>query len=550
MIRQDARQVDLENNIRHKPPFRFRRQPRFGVHYTADMSYQVLARSWRPQQFSDVIAQDAVVKTLHNALSSETLGHAYLFSGLRGVGKTTVARLLAKAVNCERGPTVDTCGVCASCVEVATSSSLDVVELDGASHRGIDDVRELNELLRFSPVRDRFRVIIIDEVHMLTREAFNALLKSLEEPPSYILFIFATTEIHRVPPTILSRCQQMEFRPVPQQAIADHLLQIAESEDFELTREAAATIARAAQGSVRDALSLADQLRAFSGDHIDADAVTEVLGVPRFEAVLGLIKALSDGDAASGLEMLRAELVAGHDAWVLYQEAGRILRLLLHLAVNPELAQDLTDEQRGAASALASSLGAGALTRMAGLWLDHEHLVASASNRELALDVACLRLARWPAVQRVESMLAGETPPQAEPAGGVDEAGSGGHSPATPGGRLSSALWEQGQRRLAGVVEGSQVEVRDETVVLTFAADSRVMATAAATEYKARLLETCREVFGERAEFEVEINGRAVEQAAGDDSLVQKALDDEGVMMVRRILGGEVVDVSPNGGVN
>ena len=178
------------------------------------MTYQVLARTWRPQKFSELFGQDAVVQTLCNALTSGTFGQAYLFSGLRGVGKTTAARLLAKAVNCAEGPTAEPCGVCDSCREVAEGSSIDVIEIDGASNRGIDDVRELRELLQFRPTRDRFRVLIVDEVHMLTREAFNALLKSLEEPPSYILWIFATTERLKVPDTIQSRCQQLEFRPV------------------------------------------------------------------------------------------------------------------------------------------------------------------------------------------------------------------------------------------------------------------------------------------------------------------------------------------------
>jgi len=514
------------------------------------MSYQVLARSWRPQQFSDVIAQDAVVKTLQNALSSGTLGHAYLFSGLRGVGKTTVARLLAKAVNCEQGPTVVTCGVCPSCTEVAQSASLDVVELDGASHRGIDDVRELNELLRFAPVRDRNRVIIIDEVHMLTREAFNALLKSLEEPPPYILFIFATTEIHRVPATILSRCQQMEFRPVPQQTIADRLLHIAKAEGFELGADAASTIARAAQGSVRDALSLTDQLRAFSGDHIDDDAVAEVLGVPRFEAVISLISALAGGDAATGLEILRGELVAGHDAWVLYQEAGRAIRLLMHLAVNDKLADDLSEDQRKPAASLAEELGANALTRMAGLWLDHEPLVSSASNRELALEVACLRLARWPAVQRVESLLAGDDPPADANAGGGSAGHRSGHAPQSAGGQLSGALWNQGERRLAGMVESATVSQMDRRLVLGFSHDARRLASAAAGEHRSTLEEVCRTVFGQEVELEVEVNGAPISQSTEQDDLTRRALDDDAVVMVRRILGGDVVDVRANGGAS
>ncbi len=515
------------------------------------MTYQVLARTWRPQRFTDVIAQEAVVQTLNNALSAGTLGHAYLFSGLRGVGKTTVARLLAKAVNCSKGPTADTCDDCPSCDEVAAGSSLDVVELDGASNRGIDDVRELREFLRFSPVRDRYRVIIIDEVHMLTREAFNALLKSLEEPPPYILFIFATTEIHKVPATILSRCQQLEFRPVPVEPIAQHLLMIADKEGFGLTKEAASTVARASQGSVRDALSLIEQLRAFSADNIDGASVAEVLGVPRFEGVLELISTLAAGDAAGGLGTLRAELRSGQDAWVLYQEVGRVLRVLLHLAVAPEVAEDLVAEQREAALALASGLGADGLVRMAGLWLEHEGLVGAAGNRELALEVACLRLARWPAVKRVEAILAGEAPPNTPDTGrGVQTTqggGSGGHHAAqTAGGRLSSAAWARGLRRLAGVVEGAEVTAGDQVVTLRFAAESPGVAAFANGDARGQLETVCKEVFGQAVTLQLETATPANGEAVADGPLMRQALEDPGVEMVRRIMGGEIVAVRPD----
>ncbi|NOZ79361.1 MAG: DNA polymerase III subunit gamma/tau [Acidobacteria bacterium] len=378
------------------------------------MVYQVLARSWRPQRFADLIGQEAVVQTLQNALAAGTFGHAYLFSGLRGVGKTTAARLLAKAVNCEKGPTAEPCGECLSCREIAAGSSLDVIEIDGASNRKIDDVRELRELLRYHPSRDRFRVIIIDEVHMLTREAFNALLKSLEEPPPYILFIFATTERHKVPATILSRCQQLEFRPVGTRRIADHLATIAQAEGFTMSPEAGMTIARAAEGSVRDALSLVDQLRAFSGDAIDEAAVASVLGVPRSEQMTALVGRLAAGEAGPALELLRSELAAGHDAVMLYQEMGRTLRLMLHLAADPDLEPDLTEARREQLAATSAGLGVEALIRMLGLWVEQEPLLREASNRELALEVACLRLSRWPAVQRIEALLAdGGSPPLA-----------------------------------------------------------------------------------------------------------------------------------------
>ncbi len=520
------------------------------------MTYQVLARTWRPQTFADVIGQEAVVQTLHNALSAGTLGHAYIFSGIRGVGKTTAARLLAKAVNCEKGPAPEPCCQCVSCQEIAQGSSLDVVEIDAATHTGVDNVRELQEMLRYRPTRDRYRVIVVDEVHMLSKSAFNALLKSLEEPPSYILWIFATTETHKIPATILSRCQQLEFRPVPLEKIVGRLLDIAAEEKFELSRDAASIVARAAQGSVRDALSMIDQMRGFSADSIDADAVAEVLGVPRFEVVIDLISALAGGDGMSGLGMLRSELRAGHDAWVLYQEVGRILRLLLHLAVNADVAEDLPDDQRQQALEVAETLGAAAMTRMAGLWLEHETLVGSADNRELALDVACLRLARWPAVQRVEALLAGESPPavggqsQASGSDGSAAQSRGGtHASASPGGRLSSALWAGGHRRLVGAVEGAEVRLSGDEIVMEFSRQTKALAVFAQESHD-EIEASCREVFGPLARLTIEVEGGSVESIEGDDTLMRAALEDQGVVLVQKVLGGEVISAVPDGDPN
>jgi DNA polymerase-3 subunit gamma/tau len=453
------------------------------------MTYQVLARTWRPQRFSELFGQDAVVQTLCNALTSGTFGQAYLFSGLRGVGKTTAARLLAKAVNCAEGPTADPCGECDSCQEIAQGSSIDVIEIDGASNRGIDDVRELRELLQFRPTRDRYRVLIVDEVHMLTREAFNALLKSLEEPPPYILWIFATTERLKVPETIQSRCQQLDFRPVGSELIRGRLEEIAVAEGFSLTPSAAASIASAAEGSVRDALSLLDQLRAFASDDVDDDAVASVLGVPPMEVTVRLVETLAAGRVADGLALVRDQLASGQDASVLYREIGRTLRAALYLAVDPALAPTMSDTHRDLLMAVATSGGIDSLSRMLGLWLEQEALVRGAANRELALEVASLRLARWPSVQRVEEWLAGTAP--------VDSGGSSSGSP--PG---------------AGRTESSSGP----------AAASGGGSTAKA---------------------------RSDEQAAvitpQDPSLLEEASTDPGVILATRVLGGEVVAVRSNG---
>ncbi len=243
------------------------------------MSYQVLALKWRPQIFKDVIGQKTVTRTLQNAIEQDRVAHAFLFSGVRGVGKTTTARILAKALNCADGPTVTPCGKCPSCKEIAASSSMDVLEIDGASHTKVEEMREVLEASRYAPSRDRFKIYVIDEVHMLSMHSFNALLKTLEEPPPHLKFIFATTEYHKIPDTIVSRCQQFEFRTVSAGELADHLRRIAEAEKIEITDPAIHQIARAAEGSIRDALSALDQVVAATSAKIDEKDVSELLGL-------------------------------------------------------------------------------------------------------------------------------------------------------------------------------------------------------------------------------------------------------------------------------
>jgi DNA polymerase-3 subunit gamma/tau len=512
------------------------------------MTYQVLARAWRPQRFEELLGQEAVVQTLRNALASGTLGHAYLFSGLRGVGKTTAARLLAKAVNCAEGPTPDPCGHCVSCREIADGSSLDAVEIDGATHTKVDEVRDLQELLRFHPTRDRFRVVIVDEVHMLSKAAFNALLKSIEEPPPYVLWVFATTERHKVPATILSRCQQLEFRPVATERIASRLLEIAGHDGFSLAASAAESIARAAEGSVRDALSLLDQLRAFGADKVDDEAVAAVLGVPRFEVMVELVEALAEGKAAGGLSVLRRELEAGHDTALLYREVGRVLRAAVHCVLDPALELSLTEDQRGRLQPLAERLGVDALTRMLGLWADQEPVVRDAGNRELALEVAALRLARWPAVRRLEQLLFGAPGGTVPPAGELHSGrvpGAGGAAGADdPRSRLAAVLWE-GQPRLASAVEQAEVSLEPDALVLRFAAGAKALTAFAGSPASLKGLEAAgAAAFGGARGVRVE-GGEAAGEAEAD-AVGHAALADPGLELARRVLGGEIVAVRPD----
>lgn len=243
------------------------------------MAYVVLARRWRPQKFAEIIGQEHVSKTLTNAIETGRIAHSFIFAGPRGVGKTTAARILAKALNCQNGPIPIPCDECSNCKSITTGNSMDVLEIDGASNRGIDEIRNLRENIRFAPSQGKYRIYIIDEVHMLTKEAFNALLKTLEEPPSHVVFIFATTEIHRVPPTILSRCQRFDFKRIPTRTIMDHLRYICKEDKIEIDDEALFEIAKKGDGSMRDSQSILDQIIAYGGGKVDAEMVKKALGI-------------------------------------------------------------------------------------------------------------------------------------------------------------------------------------------------------------------------------------------------------------------------------
>ena len=277
------------------------------------MSYLVLARKARPQTFDEVVGQRPVVKTLQNSLLRDRVAHAILFSGVRGVGKTTLARIMAKAINCEKGPAQNPCNVCESCRTITAGSSLDLYEIDGASNRGIQEIRELKEKIRFLPTSSRFRIIIIDEVHMLTTEAFNALLKTLEEPPAHVYFMFATTELHKIPITILSRCQRYELKRVAPVELGRHLQSLAEAEGVRIEQGALDLIVREADGSVRDGLSLLDQVFSFGEKNIGTDDVVQVLGLVSREVLLRLTRALLERDSGVALQALEEIFSYGMD---------------------------------------------------------------------------------------------------------------------------------------------------------------------------------------------------------------------------------------------
>lgn len=293
------------------------------------MSYRVFARKYRPQTFAEVVGQEHITRTLQNAVNSSRLAQAYLFVGPRGIGKTSTARILAKALNCEAGPTSEPCGKCPACLEIAEGNSLDVIEIDGASNNGVDNIRDLRESTAYAPTRGKFKIYLIDEVHMLSTGAFNALLKTLEEPPPHVKFIFATTEAQKVPATITSRCQRFDLRRIPAPLIKKHLLFIAENEKILLDGDAADAIARGAEGGLRDAESMLDQMVAFCGDHIRASDVMDVFGFTPHEVVVRLADSLFAGDASTALDSVAEQSGLGKDLSRLTAELVSHLRDLL-----------------------------------------------------------------------------------------------------------------------------------------------------------------------------------------------------------------------------
>ena len=358
------------------------------------MTHLPLALKYRPATFADVIGQEHVTRTLSNALERGRTAHAYLFAGPRGSGKTTTARLLAKALNCDRGVTGEPCGECPNCQAISTGRSLDVIEIDAASNRGIDDIKELREAVKYAPAQGRYKVYIVDEVHQLSKDAFNALLKTLEEPPRGVVFVLATTEPHKILPTILSRCQRFDFRPIPLDEIRKRLATIAEREGFELDERAEFAIAKKADGSLRDALSLLDQVVAFGGDSIDLATLRRLIGVPDEERYLELTEVLAGGDAAAAMRFVRELRAAGYDLESFYAGLLEHLRDCLLFAVGDGARwAEVPERYHAAYTATAHALGAEGLLRMLALATEEEQAFRRSSQQDLVLEVLLVRLA-------------------------------------------------------------------------------------------------------------------------------------------------------------
>ena len=372
------------------------------------MSYQVIARKWRPQTFGDLVGQAHVTETLRNAIRNNRVAHAYIFSGARGVGKTTAARILAKALNCVNGPTPEPCGVCDSCKEIAAGTSLDVIEIDAASNRGIDQIRELREMVRYAPAAARSKVVILDEAHMLTGEASNALLKTLEEPPDRVIFVMATTEPENLVDTIRSRSQHFHFRALTFAEISGRLQEIAAKENLQIEAGAVAVIARMAEGSLRDALSLLEQARAFCGDTIADKEVRELLGVVPEDSLEELVGAIASGSADRALALVHTFQKEGRNLQHFCREAIRHMRNLLIARVcggDSDLIA-ATPDQRPALDRAAAEFSEEDLTRFFQILLQTDDDLRRKPDPRVHLEMGLLRLINAARLAPLEELLA------------------------------------------------------------------------------------------------------------------------------------------------
>ncbi len=433
-------------------------------------AYQVLARKYRPETFADLVGQDAMVRTLKNAFKADRIAQAFILTGIRGTGKTTTARIIAKGMNCigpdgTGGPTTDPCGVCEHCVAIAQGRHVDVYEMDAASNTSVNDVREIIDSVHYRAASARYKIYIVDEVHMLSTSAFNALLKTLEEPPAHVKFIFATTEIRKVPVTVLSRCQRFDLRRIEPEAMIALLRRVADAEGGAITDEALALITRAAEGSARDAQSLLDQALSHGAGETDADQVRAMLGLADRGRVLDLFDLIMTGDAAGALTELSGQYADGADPLAVLRDLAEITHWVSVIKITPEAAEDPTigPDERARGSAMAERLPMRVLTRMWQMLLKALDEVGQAPNAMMAAEMAVIRLTHVADLPPPEDLLRRlqDTPPPA-PGTAPAQAQAPGPAPAAPtgggaGAGAAPAARHRAQMHSGGGAQGASV---------------------------------------------------------------------------------------------
>lgn len=486
---------------------------------------QSLVHRWRPQRFDQVVGQDHVVRTLRHALAQGRVPQALLLAGPRGVGKTSVARILAKALNCERGPTPDPCDRCGLCQEIAAGRCVDVVEIDGASHTGVDDVRELREAMRYLPARGRYRVYIVDEVHMLSLSAFNALLKAIEEPPPHVVFVFATTEPHKLPPTVISRCQRFNFRRIPPRLLEEHLWRVARQEGIRAEAEALRLLAQEAAGSLRDGEVLLEQLASYGDGEVTLEALQEVLGMVSPELVRQLADALVRRDARTCLRLVERAYAEGQDLRRLYEQLMELLYRMMRFRLDPEGAGPAED-----LPPTTEELEVEELQRLVELGVSWEEAVRGPFGR-IALEAMLVRACHLSPLPRLERLV--ERLERLE-AGRGDSA-----SPCGRGWAEWCAFLEEREPLLASLLSGARlVGMEDGRVRLEF---QREFHRQRVEERQGRLKALLAEFFGQPVELELSVRSSPAEPQPGASA--SEALRNPVVQEALEALEGEVVDV-------
>ena len=537
------------------------------------MSYQVLARKWRPQVFDDVVGQGHITRTLQNAITSGRLAHAFLFSGPRGVGKTTTARILAKALNCAEGPTPTPCGKCNSCLETAAGTSADVIEIDGASNRGIEHIRELREAVKYAPMGGKYKVYVIDEVHMLTNEAFNALLKTLEEPPPHVIFVFATTEPHKIPATIHSRCQRYGFKRIPLQEIIDRLRKIALAEGIKITDSGLAMIARAAEGSMRDSQSLLDQAVSYSGMEIKDEDLQTTLGTVAQESLLKFTAGLLSRDSAGLLRLIDVLLEQGQDMRQFLSGVVEHLRNLLVAKISPEAATiielpaaDIEAIKRQAAVAEAEHL----LLLFDSLSNTLDDMRWS-PNQRFTVEVGLIKACNLPPLKPLAEVLArlktlearlaaGHSPnatlvsavqerpaesPSKEPTSSPSKpaaAQSGGHDEAWS--KIMSALRTKKPGLASALEHSKSVKMTDTELVINLKGSSFQKDLVDKRENRSVLEELAAEILNKKIQIKIQLLAEAVKTGTKQKMQKRQKLEEQDPLVqdALRIFGGEVVE--------
>ncbi len=520
------------------------------------MAYQALARKYRPQTFEDVIGQEHVVRTLQNAIEQKRIHHAYLFSGVRGIGKTTSARIFAKALNCVKGPTAEPCNVCSICREITEGIDMDVREIDAATYTQVDNIRDLREVTQFQPARDRNRIFIIDEAHMLSTPAWNALLKLIEEPPPHVIFMMATTEMQKVPATILSRVQQFVLRRITRAEVAGRLAQICKAEGIECEQSALDLIAQRGEGSVRDSLSILDQIVSFAGNSVKLADVMSILGLAETSFFTALMDAVHEGDHACILALLQEAAEGGRDFKVLFRDfLGHLRSLLLVASGAADALVNVPADELVRFRESAEKFEYSELLRVLSLLLRDDEIISRSEQQRLAVEIALLKAATLPRLRSVEALLAGQSgkprvsSPTAPPPARV--AGKRAVAPASPESQtvpredqdLAKEIIDRvrGERKAAASYLDQAKSVRMDESTLTFeydAADQYVVGYLNDGDNLEVITRCASEVAARPMKARV-VSAGAVKPAEADEA--SSAKEDPILKAFARHLGGEVV---------